>query len=147
VKLAYIVAERLNDWRTLAFPMVRISNEELTMRASHFALIAAMLAIPTVGYSQDNGAAGGPVGPGGPGGPVGPNLGASPTLPGPSLGSPYGAPTPSGPTAGYSGSIAPGQVVPRNVPVTPQGGVGTAYIKGQRVLVDPNTNRILRVLN
>lgn len=111
------------------------------MRASHIAVIGALVTIPTVGYSQqDNG----PVG-----GKVGPDLGASPAQPGPSIGSrPYGTPLTSGPRAGYSGSIAPGQVVPQNVPITPRpGGMGSAYIDGHRVLVDPNTNRILRVFN
>jgi hypothetical protein len=111
------------------------------MRASYIAVIAAALAIPTVGYSQDNG----PVG-----GKVGPDLGASPTQPGPSVGSrgPYGTPLPPGPRAGYSGSVTPGQVVPQNVPITPQpGGNGSAFIQGHRVLVDPNTNRVLRVFN
>ena len=32
------------------------------MRASHVAVIAAVLAVPSVAYAQDNGAAGGPVG-------------------------------------------------------------------------------------
>ena len=126
------------------------------MRASHIALIAAVLAIPSVGYAQqDNGPVGGPLG--GPvGGMVGPE-GSSLGEPRPSLGSPYGSQRTPGPRAGSSGAIAPGQVVwrqlvvggvPRNVPVTPQpGGVGSAVINGQRVLVDPNTNRVMRVLN
>ena len=110
------------------------------MRASHIAVIAAALAIPTVGYSQDNG----PVG-----GKVGSDLSTSPTQPSPSVGShPYGRPLETGPRAGYSGAIAPGQVVPQNVPITPQpGGNGAAYIDGHRVLVDPLTNRVLRVFN
>jgi hypothetical protein len=110
------------------------------MRASHIAVVAAALAIPTLGYSQDNG----PVG-----GKVGSDLGTSPTQPGPSVGSrPYGTPLTPGPRAGYSGTLAPGQVVPQNVPITPNtGGNGSAYINGHRVLVDPNTNRVLRVFN
>ena len=97
------------------------------------------------------GSVGGPVG--GPvGGMVGPegssSLGPSLGRPRPSLGSPYGTPLTAGPRAGYSGSITPSQIVPRNVPVTPQpGGMGSAIINGQRVLVDPNTNRVLRVFN
>jgi hypothetical protein len=110
------------------------------MRASHIAVIAAVLAIPTVGYSQDTG----PVG-----GRVGSDLSTAPTQPGPSVGSrPYGTPPSPGPRAGFAGAIAPGQVVPQNVPITPQpGGNGAAFIDGHRVLVDPNTNRILRVFN
>ena len=122
------------------------------MRASHIALISAVLAIPSVGYAQqDNGPVGGPVG--APvGGPVGPEGS-------PSLGQPrssLGSPTRAGPVAGSSGSpgsIAPGQVgwrqivvdgVPQNVRVTPRAdGIGSAFIKGQRVLVDLNTNRVL----
>jgi hypothetical protein len=38
--------------------------------------------------------------------------------------------------------------VPQNVRITPRAdGMGSAFINGQRVLVDPNTNRIIRVLN
>jgi hypothetical protein len=90
------------------------------------------------------GSVGGPVG-----GPVGPegssSLGQQPR---PSLGSPYGSPPRRGPVAGSSGSVSPSQIVPRNVPITPEpGGMGSAFMNGQRVLVDPNTNRIIRVLN
>jgi len=116
------------------------------MRASQIAIIAAVLAIPSVCYSQDNGPVGGPVG-----GMVGPGGSSSlaPSLGQPRpLGSPYETPLTAGPRAGYSGSIAPGQVVPQNVPITQQpGGMGSAWINGQRVLVDPNTNRVLRVFN
>jgi hypothetical protein len=118
------------------------------MRASHIAVMAAVLAIPSIGYAQqDNGPVGGPVG-----GMVGPggssSLAPSPGQPRPSLGSPYGTPPTPGPRAGFSGSITPGQVVPREVVVTPRpGGMGSAWINGQRVLVDPNTNRIIRVFN
>ena len=127
------------------------------MRASHIALIAAVLAIPSVGYAQqDNGPVGGPVG--GMVGPEGsPSPGPSLGQSRPSLGSPYGSPTRAGSVAGSSGTIAPGKVVwrqlvvggvRRNVPVTPGAeGMGSAFINGQRVLVDPNTNRVLRVFN
>ena len=117
------------------------------MRASHIALIAAVLAIPSVGYAQqDNGPVGGPVGP------EGSSLGPSPEQPRPSLGSPDGSTPRRGPLAGSSGS--PGQVVWRqlvvggvtlNVPVTPGAvGMGSAVINGHRVLVDLNTNRVLQ---
>ena len=120
------------------------------MRASHIALILAVLAIPSVGYAQqDNGPVGGPVG-----GMMGPGGSSSPGQPGPSLGSPYGSPTRAGPVTGSSGTIAPGQVgwrrvvvdgVPQNVRVTPRAdGIGSAFINGQRVLVDLNTNRVLQ---
>ena len=120
------------------------------MRASHIALILAVLAIPSVGYAQqDNGPIGGPVG-----GMVGPEGSSSPGQPRPSLGSPYGSPTRASPVTGSSGAIAPGQVgwrrvvvdgVPQNVRVTPRAdGIGSAFINGQRVLVDLNTNRVLQ---
>ena len=103
---------------------------------------------------QGNGPVGGPVGGsvggsvGGPvGGKVGSDLGASPTLSAPATRGPYGRPAPVGRPAGYAGAVTPGQVVPENVQVTPQpGGVGSAFIDGHRVLVDPS-NRILRVIN
>ena len=90
------------------------------MRASHIALIATVLAIPSVGYAQqDNEPVGGMVGPDGLS-----SLGPS------------------------SGPITPGQFAPQNVHITPQdSGMGSAWINGHRVLVDPNTNRILRVFN
>ena len=111
------------------------------MRASHIALILAVLAIPSVGYAQqDNGPIGGPVG-----GMVGPEGSSSPGQPRPSLGSPYGSPTRAGPVTGSTGSFTAGQIVPQNVPITNQyAGTGIAYINGQRVLVDTNTNRVLR---
>ena len=124
------------------------------MRASHIALIAAVLAIPSVGYAQqDNGPVGGPVG-----GMLGPDGSSSPGpslgQPRPSLGSSDRSQRTPGPRAGSSGAIAPGQVVwrqlvvggvPRNVPVTPGAeGMGSAFINGQRVLVDLNTNRVLQ---
>ena len=114
------------------------------MRASHIAVMAAVLAIPSIGYAQqDNGPVGGMVGPGGSS-----SLAPSPGQPRPSLGSPYGTPRTPGPRAGYSGNITAGQVVPRDVVITPRpGGMGSAVINGQRVLVDPNTNCIIRVFN
>ena len=124
------------------------------MRASHIALILAVLAIPSVGYAQqDNGPIGGPVG--GPvGSMVGPEGSSSPGQPRPSLGSPYGSPTRAGPVTGSTGAITAGQVgwrrvavdgVPQNVRVTPRAdGIGSAFINGQRVLVDLNTNRVLQ---
>ena len=111
------------------------------MRFSHIAVIAGVLAIPSAGYSQQDG----PVG-----GKVGPNLESPSTAqPGASLGTqPYARPPgPPQERAGYAGSVSPGQVVPRNTPVTQQwGGMGTAIVGGHRVQVDPNSGRITRVL-
>jgi len=41
----------------------------------------------------------------------------------------------------------PGQVVPDNVPIVlrPDAG-GTAFVDGHRVIVGPNSNRIVRVI-
>ena len=109
------------------------------MRASHIAFIAALLAVPSVALAQQDG----PVG-----GRVGSDLSTSPTAPGPSLGTgPYGAPPAVGHRAGYAGAVTPGQLVPDNIQVMPRpGGMGSAFIDGHRVLVDPS-NRILRVIN
>jgi hypothetical protein len=136
----YMAAERSPGIHVLGYRS-RGLDEECSMRASHIAIIGALLAIPTVSYSQQDS---GPVG-----GRVGADLGASPAQPAPSAGSrPYAPPVTAGPRAGYAGSIAAGQVVPQNVPITPRpGGMGSAFIDGHRVLVDPNTNRILRVFN
>ncbi len=109
------------------------------MRVSHIALIAAVLAIPSLGYAQQDG----PVG-----GKVGADLGAAPTQPSPSAAARgYSAPTSVGHPAGYTGAVTPGQVVPEDVQVMPRpGGMGSAFVNGHRVLVDPS-NRILRVIN
>jgi hypothetical protein len=112
------------------------------MRALHITVIAAMLAIPSVGFAQ----ADGPVG-----GKVGPNLESSSTAqPGTSLGTqPYGRPAAlPQERAGYGGAVSTGQVVPHNTPVTQQwGGTGAAVVDGHRVQVNPSTGRIVRVLN
>jgi hypothetical protein len=111
------------------------------MRASQIALIAAILTIPSFAYAQ----ADGPVG-----GKVGADLGTSSTVkPGTSPNTrPYGGASDPGPRAGASGSVMSGQVVPQDVQVTPRaGGQGTAIINGHRVLVDPNSNRVLHVFN
>jgi hypothetical protein len=108
------------------------------MRASHIAVIAAVLAIPSAGHAQQNG----PVG-----GRVGADLSTSPTQSLPATRGPYGAPSPVGRPAGFAGAVAPGQVVPEDVQVMPRaGGLGSAIIDGHHVLVDPS-NRILRVIN
>ena len=109
------------------------------MRVSHIAFIAAVLAIPSLGYAQQDG----PVG-----GKVGADLGIAPTRPSPSVAARgYSAPTSVGHPAGYTGAVTPGQVVPEDVQVMPRpGGMGTAFVNGHRVLVDPS-NRILRVIN
>lgn len=83
------------------------------MRASYIPLIAAVLVIPSVGYSQQDG----PVG-----GKVGADLGTSATLSAPATRGPYGRPAPVGRPAGFAGAVTPGPVVPENVPVYPQPG-------------------------
>jgi hypothetical protein len=109
------------------------------MRAFTIAVIAAMAAIPSVGYAQQDG----PVG-----GKVGADLGATTTQPSPSVGSrPWGAPATVGHPAGYAGAVTPGQVVPEDVQITPRpGGMGSAFVNGRKVLVDPS-GRILRIIN
>jgi hypothetical protein len=111
------------------------------MRASHIAVIAAVLAIPSVAFAQQDG----PVG-----GKVGSDLSTTTTQPSSPLGAglrPYGGSTAYGHPAGYTGAVTPGQVVPDEVQVTPRsGGMGSAFVNGHRVLVDPS-NRILRVIN
>ncbi len=109
------------------------------MRASHIAVLAAVLAIPSVAVAQQDG----PVG-----GRVGSDLSPSTTQPSAPTGvGPYNAPAGVGHRAGYAGAVTPGQLVPDNVQVMPRpGGLGSAFIDGHRVLVDPS-NRILRVIN
>jgi len=111
------------------------------MRAPHLALIVAVLAIPSAVNSQDSGLVDGR---------VGSDLSTSPTQSNPSMGAtgPYHRPLESGPRAGSSGMVMPGQVVPEAVPVfTRPDGSGTAFVAGRRVIVGPNSNRISRVVN
>jgi hypothetical protein len=109
------------------------------MRASHFAVITAVMAIPSFAAAQQDG----PVG-----GRVGSDLSTSTAEPGPApTARAYAPPNRTGHEAGYTGAVTPGQVLPENVQVTPRaGGMGTANVNGRRVLVDPS-NRILRVIN
>jgi hypothetical protein len=109
------------------------------MRASHFAVLA-VLNSPSAAYSQDSGLVDGR---------VGSDLSTSSTQPNPSNGlqGAYRRPLESGPRAGSSGVVMPGQVVPENIPVfTRPDGSGNAFVAGQRVIVSPNSNRILRVV-
>jgi hypothetical protein len=110
------------------------------MCASRLALIAALLAIPSAVYSQHSGLVGGR---------VGSDLSTSSTQSGSSLGltRAYQRPPEPGPRAGSSGMVTPGQVVPEEVPVfiNPDGS-GAAFVAGQRVIVSPNSNRIMRVV-
>lgn len=110
------------------------------MRASYIVVVAAALAIPSAAIAQQDG----PVG-----GKVGSDLSTTTTQPSPSLGAgrPYGGSDAFGHPAGYTGAVTPGQVVPDQVQVTPRaGGMGSAFVNGHRVIVDPS-NRILRVIN
>jgi hypothetical protein len=112
------------------------------MRASEIAIIVFMLTIPSVGYAQQNGPDGGAVG-----GKVGSDLSTPPTQSAPATQGPFGRPAPVGRPAGYTGPVTPGQVAPENVQVTPRpGGMGSAYVNGRLVLVDPS-NRVLRVIH
>jgi hypothetical protein len=111
------------------------------MRASRLALVAAALAIPSAAYSQDSGLVDGR---------VGSDLSTSPMQSNPSMGATgaYHRPPEPGPRAGFAGVTMPGQVVPENLPVfTRQDGSGSAFVNGHRVIVGPNSNRILRVIN
>jgi hypothetical protein len=111
------------------------------MRASCLSLIVAILAIPSAAYPQDSGLVDGR---------VGSDLSTSSTQPNPSNGlqGAYRRPTEPGPRAGFAGVTMPGQVVPEAVPVfARQDGSGGAFINGHRVIVSPNSNRILRVIN
>jgi hypothetical protein len=111
------------------------------MRTLPIAIVAAMLTFPSAGYSQDQGLVGGK---------VGANPGSSLAQPGSSTplerNNPYGAP-PRAPQErpGFAGAVSPGQVVSRDTAITQQwGGMGIAFVNGQRVQVDLNSRRIIR---
>ena len=109
------------------------------MRGLRLALVAVAMAFSSTVYSQDSGLVGGR---------VGADLSTSTTQPSPPMTQgPYGRPIEPGPRAGFAGAVMPGQVVPETVPVLPrQDGSGTAWVDGHRVIVGPNSNRILRVV-
>jgi hypothetical protein len=111
------------------------------MRASIFALIAAVLAIPSAAYSQDSGLVDGR---------IGSDLSTSSMQSGSPLGltRAYQRPPQPGPHAGSSGMVMPGEVVPEelHIFIRPDGS-GAAFVAGQRVIVSPTSNRILRVVN
>ncbi len=113
------------------------------MRILSIAVIAAALAIPSAGYSQENGPVGGRVGANGE-----PTLG-SPSPP--SSTSPYGTPLSTSPngTQSFVGYPAgPGSEAPNHLVTTPvPGGWVSAIVNGHSVIIDPTTNVILRVLN
>lgn len=103
------------------------------MRTLSIAMIAATLAIPSVGHAQDNQ---GPIDPSG--APVGPTLGS------PAPASPPGAQ----PFVGYPAQ--PGSEAPRNLVTTPApGGFGfvSAIVNGHEVIINPTTNTIVRVIH
>ena len=110
------------------------------MRIPHLALIAGLLALPSVGHSQDSGLVSGR---------VGQDASTSTTSGAPSVGfqGGYARPLDSGPRAGFAGAVTPGQVLPRNVPVMIRpDGSGAAMVNGHRVIVGPNSDRIVRVV-
>ena len=110
------------------------------MRVSKLALIAGLLAPPSVGHSQDSGLVTGR---------VGQDASTSITSPIPSGGlqGGYARPLDSGPRAGFAGAVTPGQVVPPTVPMTTrQDGSRSAIVNGHRVILGPNSDRIVRVV-
>jgi hypothetical protein len=128
----------LEPWRRLLL-FARYLMRRFLMRASHIVVLGALLVAPSMAVAQQDG----PVG-----GRVGSDLSTTTTQPSvaPTTRA-FVAPNPTGHTAGYAGAVTPGQVLPENVQVTPRpGGMGSAFVNGRRVLVDPS-NRILRVIN
>ena len=113
------------------------------MRTLSIAVIAAALAIPSLGYSQENGPVGGRIGANGE-----PTLGSSSP---PSFTSPYGTPPSNSPygTQSFVGYPAgPESEAPANLVTTPvPGGMVSAIVGGHNVIIDPITNVITRVLN
>jgi hypothetical protein len=112
------------------------------MRTLSIVVIAAALAAPSAGYSQENAPVGGRIGANG-----------EPTLGSPqpsSSTSPYGTPPSitarTQPFVGYP--AGPGSEAPANLVTTPvPGGLVSAIVGGHNVIIDPTTNVIVRVLN
>jgi hypothetical protein len=111
------------------------------MRTLSIAVIATLLVIPSVGYSQDGRAPG----------PIGPNLGSSgPAQPSGSLSGALSSTSPSQPPeqpfVGYP--AGPGSEAPDNLVTTPvPGGLVSAIVNGHNVIIDPTTHVIVRVIN
>jgi hypothetical protein len=115
------------------------------MRILSIAVVVAVFAAPTICYAQDQGLVGGK---------VGPNLESSSSSslaqPGSSGGEEGFGSRPRAPQEhpGFSGAVSPGQVVNRNTPIIAQpGGMGVAFVNGQRVKVDLSSGRIMSVGN
>ena len=113
------------------------------MRTLSIAVIAAALATPSPGYSQENGPVGGRIGANGEPtlGSPSPSSSMSPYGTAPSA-TPYGTQSFVGYPAG-PGSQAPPNLVTTSVP----GGLVSGIVGGHRVIIDPTTNVIVRVLN
>jgi hypothetical protein len=106
----------------------------------HFAIIAGLLAVSSTGHSQDSGLVSGR---------VGQDASTSTTSGVPSVGplGGYARPRDAGPRAGFAGTVAPGQVLPPDVPTTlRQDGSSSALVNGHRVIIGPNSDRIVRVV-
>lgn len=115
------------------------------MRTLPIALVVSALAIPSIGYSQDQGLVGGKVGPD-----LGSSSSSSLAQPGASQGEEGYGSRPRAPQErpGFAGTVSGGQVINRNTPITQQsGGMGIAFVNGHRVQVDINSGRIMRVIN
>ena len=124
------------------------------MRTLPVALIAAMLVVPSVGYPQDQGLVGGRVGNTPDSSLSAPPPGSTslPALPpgSPARALPYGAAPVRAQLQrpNYAASVVPGETVPQNLITMPRpDGFGSTYVGGHRVIVDPNSNRIVRVIN
>jgi hypothetical protein len=119
--------------------MVIHFRKALPMRALHFVTIVALLAIPSLAYSQDDRAPG----------PIGPDLRPlRPAQPSESLpgASPTGSPSQEQSFVGYPAT--PGSEAPNNLITTPvAGGLVSAIVGGHNVIIDPTTRVIVRVLN
>jgi len=121
------------------------------MKATHIAALAAVLAVPSLAFAQDDSRPAGTVGGalGGAavgtvvGGPVGAVVGAG-------VGAIVGSSLPPQPSVVYAQQVVVGEALPETVtlyPVPRYRDYDYAIINNHRVIIDPATHRIVRVMD
>jgi hypothetical protein len=120
------------------------------MKAVRIAILAAAVAVPSLAFAQDNnqpvGGVGGAVGGAAVGGVVGGPVGA---IVGAGVGAIVGSSLPPEPSVVYSQPVVVGQALPQTVtvyPVPQYQQYDYTIINNHRVIIDPRTRRIVRVI-
>jgi hypothetical protein len=125
----------------------------MLMKALRIAILAAAVAVPSLAFAQDQqtnppaGGIGGAVGGAAVGAVVGGPVGA---VVGAGVGAIVGSSLPPQPSVAYSQPVVVGQVLPETVtvyPVPQYQQYDYTIINNHRVIIDPRTRRIVRVVD